>query len=84
MDDLVKRLRHYADQDARGSTLLPPEGLVEEAADLIEAQAAKLQEARELMRDVIEGWDWWNKDQYDRCQSVPGDAVEAIRAFLAK
>jgi hypothetical protein len=79
MDDLLLFLRKRRKID---NGLINPHG--PEAADLIEAQAAQLQEARELMRDVIEGWDWWNKDQYDRCQSVPGDAIAALRAFLAK
>jgi hypothetical protein len=40
--------------------------------------------AREAMLDVVSAWDWWNVDQYDRCQSVPGDAVDALRALLAR
>jgi hypothetical protein len=78
--EIVERLR-----DVEPSGIVDYQwALCQEAADLLEAQAAQLQEARELMRDVIEGWDWWNKDQYDRCQSVPGDAIAALRAFLAK
>jgi hypothetical protein len=75
MDDLVKRLRHYADQDARGSTLLPPEGLVEEAADLIEAQTAQLQEAREIIASQLEALEEFG---------ISGGAMPEARAFLAK
>lgn len=46
--------------------------------------AAQLKEAVEAMSDIVEGWDWWQKDPYDRDQSVPGDAVEAARATLAR
>ena len=48
---------------------------------LTEAQAENAR-LRGLLGDVIDGWDWWNKDQYDRCQSVPGDAIDAARAAL--
>lgn len=47
------------------------------------AAEAKLREAVEVMRGVIEAWDWWQVDTYDRCQSVPSDAVREARAFLA-
>ena len=48
-----------------------------------EAAEAKLREAVEVMRDVCEAWEWWNVDTYDRCSSVPNDAVRSARAFLA-
>lgn len=50
----------------------------------IERLQSELQEARTLMRDIVDGWDWWRQDEYDRCQSVPGDAIDAARAVLAK
>lgn len=38
---------------------------------------------RELLRDIIEAWDWWQVDTYDRCASVPRDAIEDARKHLA-
>jgi hypothetical protein len=64
MDDLVRRLRHYADQDARGTTLLPPEGLIEEAAARIEQLEAERDrawneaiEAENALRAVLNACD---------------------------
>lgn len=39
---------------------------------------------REALRDIVEAWDWWQVDTYDRCQSVPSDAINEARAALAE
>jgi hypothetical protein len=52
-----------------------PYDFTEEAADRIEQLEAAL-------RDVIDSWDWWQVDTYDRCASVPGDAIATARAAL--
>tara|TARA_R110000868_G_scaffold277535_10_gene537357 strand:- start:684 stop:890 length:207 start_codon:yes stop_codon:yes gene_type:complete len=52
-----------------------PYDFTEEAADRIERLEAAL-------RDVIDSWDWWQVDTYDRCASVPGDAIATARAAL--
>jgi hypothetical protein len=54
-----------------------PEGLLAEAADRIEQLEAAL-------RDVIDAWDWWQVDTYDRCGSVPDDAIRNARAALGE
>lgn len=36
------------------------------------------------LRVIVESWDWWQVDTYDRDQSVPGDAVYDARALLAR
>lgn len=37
----------------------------------------------EAASSAVESWDWWNADQYDRCQSVPQDAIESLRYALS-
>ena len=71
MDDLVKRLR---DEDPECGLR---HSLAMEAADRIEQLEAAL-------RDVIDAWDWWQVDTYDRCGSVPDDAIRNARAALGE
>ena len=52
-----------------------------EANSLLTAENERL---RENLRDIIEAWDWWQVDTYDRCQSVPSDAIRVARAALAE
>lgn len=68
-DDLLARLRVFHEYDADKSSLIC------EAADRIEQLEAAL-------RDVIDSWDWWQVDTYDRCASVAGDAIATARAAL--
>lgn len=55
-----------------------------EAADEIERLRAESERLREALSDVVEAWDWWQVDTYDRCQSVPSDAINIARAALAE
>ena len=38
---------------------------------------------RAVLEGVVEAWDWWQVDTYDRCASVPRDAIMEARAALA-
>ena len=75
-DDIVARLR-----DTHPNFDEKP--MCEDAADEIERLRAEVDRRDELIRDVVEAWDWWQVDTYDRCQSVPADAVREARAALA-
>lgn len=43
-------------------------------------RAARLIEAA---RDVIEGWEWWTVDEYDRDRGAVSDGIHDLRAALA-
>jgi asparagine synthetase A len=47
-----------------------------------EALRAERDRLRDALREVVEAWDWWNVDTYDRCSSVVADAVREARAAL--
>lgn len=34
------------------------------------------------LQEIIEAYEWWSKDQYDRCQSVIHDAIEDAKSLL--
>jgi hypothetical protein len=38
----------------------------------------------EVLRALVDAWDWWAVDPTWRCQSVPADAIEDARAALAR
>ena len=44
--------------------------------------AARIEELEHELRQVIEAWDWWQVDEFDRCASVPADAIREARATL--
>jgi len=67
-DDLVKELRFW-----NGG--YKSDEKMKRAADRIEKLEAAL-------REVIECWDWWQVDTYDRCASVPSDAIREARKAL--
>jgi hypothetical protein len=71
-DDLVKRLRKFEGSDYVADGDFPTCG---EAADRIE-------QLEYWLREIIEAWDWWQVDTYDRCKSVPSDAIREARAAL--
>lgn len=50
----------------------------------IEAQATEIAQLREKCAEVVKAWDWWRVDSYDRCQSVPGDAIGELRALAGQ
>ena len=58
--------------------------LAQAGASAIRQLMRERDEAAQTVRDVVEAWDWWQVDTYDRCSSVPGDAIQDARAFLAK
>lgn len=37
----------------------------------------------EAARDVIEGWEWWTVDEYDRDRGAVSDGIHDLRAALA-
>jgi hypothetical protein len=47
------------------------------------AMAKRVKQLEAALRGVVEAWDWWQVDTYDRCSSVPGDAISDARAALA-
>ena len=52
-------------------------------ADFLHEEAAdEIERLRAALRSIVQGWDWWGVDSYNRCQSVPGDAIEEARALL--
>jgi hypothetical protein len=50
---------------------------------MCEEAAAEIERLRVVLGDVIDAWDWWRVDTYDRCASVVSDAVMDARAALA-
>lgn len=44
--------------------------------------ADEIERLRRMLTDVVDAWDWWQVDTYDRCASVPADAIAAARAAL--
>jgi hypothetical protein len=63
---------------------VPAEVKLREMEAALSDAEAKLARVVEALRDVIGCWDWWQKDTYDRCQSVPSDAIEHARSALAE
>ena len=53
--------------------------LLEAEIERLHAENARL---RGLMRDAVDGWDWWMVETYSRCSTVPGEAIENMRAAL--
>ena len=45
---------------------------------------SRIEQLEAKLRDVIDAWDWWQVDTYDRCGSVPEDAIRNARAALGK
>jgi len=42
----------------------------------------RIEKLEAALREVIECWDWWQVDTYDRCASVPSDAIREARKAL--
>jgi hypothetical protein len=70
--------RRDAEFARRGWTQPSPEAVARAAMEVPEIKAL-IKDAK----DAVEAWDWWQKDTYDRCQSVPSDAIDDLRATLA-
>jgi hypothetical protein len=45
---------------------------------------SRIEQLEAKLRDVIDAWDWWQVDTYDRCGSVPEDAIRNARAALGE
>lgn len=43
---------------------------------------ARVRELEAGLSGIIDAWDWWQVDTYDRCASVPSDAIDSARALL--
>lgn len=56
--------------------------LIVEARNALPALLARIEELEGALKDVVDGWDWWRVDTYDRCSTVPGDAIETARKIL--
>ena len=72
--DEIERLR---------AALKLAQNLDEPLMNEIERLRAEVDRRDALIRDVVESWDWWQVDTYDRCESVVSDAVRDARAALA-
>jgi hypothetical protein len=96
MDDLVNRLRASAHKMTQTHAILQRgygaqtsmeddaerEVILDAAADLLEAQAAQLQEAREAMQVYVDGCEWQTPPPH--CDRPAHLCCKAARAFLAK
>lgn len=47
-----------------------------------EARAAEAEDLHAALKDIVESWDWWRVDEYDRCITVPEDAIDEARKML--
>lgn len=47
-------------------------------------QAERLNAIEAAVGEVVEAWDWWLVDTYDRCRSVPNDAIERLHSLMEK
>lgn len=43
---------------------------------------AAYEELLEVSQDVVDSWDWWMVDTYDRCGSVTSDAIHHLKVCL--
>jgi hypothetical protein len=99
MTDIVERLRDPSRGSPRwGDTMAEAADEIERLRDSIKLLDALWHEyhdtcvslteerdrLREALRDIVEAWDWWQKDTFDRCQSVPGEAIADARAVLGE
>lgn len=75
-DDLVERLREEIN-DENGDL-----DRTSRWGSLIFNAANRIEELETALQDVIDSWDWWQVDTYDRCQSVPSDAIRDARKKL--
>lgn len=73
---LRRRAATAARHDARIEELTRERDKAEARIAALEAEVARL---REALKDVIEAWDWWQKDECDRDRSVVHDAIDAAR-----
>ena len=85
----INALRHYVarleDDLAKAETdLVKAWGYSSKQAVDIVTLGQEVGRLREALRDIVEAWDWWQVDTYDRCQSVPSDAINEARAALAE
>ena len=54
--------------------------------DLVEELAAERERLRGLVqpaKDLVECWDWWTVDEYDRDRGGVIDSIEELRAALS-
>ena len=92
----IRALRHYVaqlehdlveEEHQHAKTIIKLENarehIFDQALDIV-TLGQEVGRLRENLRDIIEAWDWWQVDTYDRCQSVPSDAINEARAALAE
>lgn len=63
---------------------IAPEGTKEARDAAMQIIIERVNRLREALRDIVEAWDWWQRDTVDRCQSVPGEAIAHARAALGE
>ena len=75
--------------DVKEQNSMPPEELKRQIMSYSEPKNERewwamhrIEQLEAALRDVIDSWDWWQVDTYDRCASVPGDAIATARAAL--
>jgi len=71
-DDLVNRIDWYNKHNERI--------MIQDA----KAAVDRIKKLEAALREVVECWDWWQVDTYDRCESVPADAIRNARTVLAE
>ena len=44
----------------------------------------EIERLRSVLQDIVESWDWWTVDEYDRDRGGLADSIDAARAALAE
>lgn len=52
--------------------------------DDIDAMQNEIERLRSVLQDIVESWDWWTVDEYDRDRGGLADSIPAARAALAE
>lgn len=56
------------------------ESVAEHLAERIDALWKENEKLKAKLADIVEAYDWWQVDTYDRCQSVLDDAIRDARS----
>lgn len=44
----------------------------------------EIERLRDVLQDIVESWDWWTVDEYDRDRGGLADSIDAARAALSE